>query len=383
MKFQWIAGLAILLLIVLSYFLFVSRPAVKKDQRQSATFAVDSSQFGQKYGTPIMEYTLSNPSGMKVLITSYGGIVTHIWVPDRHGKPGDVVLGFDSLLGYLQADNPYIGALVGRYANRIAGAKFSLDGSTYHLFPNDHGNTLHGGSRGFDKMVWNAQSYRNDSSAGVRLRYRSADGEEGFPGNMDCEVVYTLTGNNVLRISYDAVTDKATPVNLTNHTYFNLGGPANGDVLTEDLTINADRFTEVDSQLIPTGKLLAVAKTPMDFRNSKKIGRDIARVSGGYDHNYILNGDSGTLRFAAKAADSASGRIMEMRTTEPGVQFYSGNFLNGTLKGKKEIPYTRHMGFCLEAQHFPNSPNEPSFPTTILHPGDHYRQITEYKFYTQ
>jgi aldose 1-epimerase len=310
---------------------------------------------------------------------NYGGIVTKLVVPDKNGIMGDVVLGFNSLDGYLQKNNPFFGALVGRYANRIANAKFDLDGKTYTLAPNDHGNSLHGGNRGFDKVMWLA-SKQNDSS--LKLTYQSKDGEEGYPGNLNVQVIYTLGSDNSLKIDYTATSDKATPVNLTNHSYFNLSAGKDSTILNHQLSLNADKFTPVNDQLIPTGKIDDVKGTPMDFTTPKMVGRDIQNVKGGFDHNWVINSKGNSeMSLAATVYEPNSGRFMEVYTTQPGVQFYSGNFLGGQLSDtKKGQRYVQHAALCLETQHYPDSPNEPSFPNSILRPGDTYRQTTVYKF---
>jgi aldose 1-epimerase len=277
----------------------------------------------------------------------------------------------------MQKGNPFIGATIGRYANRIANAKFTLEGKAYTLAPNDNGNTLHGGVKGFDKRVWIA----SPSDKSVKLIYDSKDGEEGYPGNLHAEVVYTLTDSNELKIEYTATTDKPTPVNLTNHSYFNLSAGKSATIEDHELMINAAKFTPVNDKLIPVGKHDDVKGTPMDFTSAKKIGKDLAAVKGGFDHNWVLNKSGNELSLTATLYDPASGRFMEMYTTEPGVQFYSGNFLDGTLTGARGgISYVKHAGLCLEAQHFPDSPNQPSFPGTVLKPGETYRQTTIYKF---
>lgn len=352
-----------------------------KDSVTTSQPSMNTQTLGQIDNNDVTQYTLTNPAGMVVKIINYGGIITNIMVPDKNGNMGDVVLGYDSISGYRQEGNPYFGCLVGRYANRIANARFTLDGKTYTLAANNNGNTLHGGTKGFDKVIWNATAQGNNS---VKLSYDSKDGEEGYPGNLHAEVVYTLTDNNELKIDYTATTDKPTPVNLTNHSYFNLSSGKSPTILDHEITLNADKYTIVNKNLIPTGKHPDVKGTPMDFTSPKKIGKEIASVEGGYDHNYVLNKSGNGLSIAASVYDSVSGRMMEMSTTEPGVQFYSGNFLDGTLKNTKNgITYGKHAGFCLEAQHFPDSPNQPSFPTTILKPGETYRQTTIYKFSTR
>jgi aldose 1-epimerase len=333
-------------------------------------------------GTEIDLYALTNKNGVKARIMTYGATLVSLETPDRNGKFADIVLGFDSLVGYLGA-NPYFGSTVGRYANRIAQGQFILDGVTYPLAKNNGENHLHGGIKGFDKVVWTAEPVRQEGAVGIKLGYLSQDGEEGYPGNLSVTVVYTLTEENELRISYRATTDKATPVNLTNHSYFNLAGQGNGDILGHELMLNADSYTPVDEGLIPTGEILPVEGTPMDFRSLRAIGARIAEVKGGYDHNYVLRGGGGKLELAARVDEPASGRVMEIDTTEPGIQFYTGNFLDGTITGKGGKVYKQHYGFCLETQHFPDSPNKPNFPSTILRPGEEFSSLTVYKFSTK
>lgn len=347
---------------------------------QSATsYKLTEQSFGSFEGQPITEYTLANPSGVQVSIINYGGTVTKLLVPDREKQLGDVVTGYGSMDGFSQKENPYFGALIGRYGNRIGGAKFTLDGKTYTLPGNDNGNTLHGGSKGFDKVVWTAEKQPGDSS--LKLTYLSKDGEQGFPGNLNVAVVYTLTSDNALKIDYTATTDKATPVNLTNHAYFNLSAGRDSTILNHTLHLNADRYTPVNDVLIPTGQIAAVKGGPMDFTTEKPIGRDIQQVKGGYDHNWVLNKEGEGLTKAASLHDSVSGRYMEVYTTEPAIQFYSGNFLNGTLKDTKGgAKYVKHAALCLETQHYPDSPNQPSFPNTVLKPGETYKQTTLYRF---
>jgi aldose 1-epimerase len=299
-----------------------------------------------------------------------------------------VVLGYPTLDGYLKP-HPYFGAIVGRVGNRIAKGKFTLEGVTYKLATNDGENHLHGGIKGFDKVVWNAEPVREDSAVGVKFSYLSKDGEEGYPGNLSCAVTYWLTNNNELKIEYQATTDKATPVNLTHHSYFNLAGQGQGDILNHQLEILADRFTPVDKGLIPTGELRSVEGTPMDFRQPHTIGERInsddeqLKFGLGYDHNWVLNKTSDSLALAARVYEPATGRVMEVRTTEPGLQFYCGNFLDGTLTGKEGRVYKHRYGFCLETQHFPDSPNQPKFPSTILRPGETYNTETVYRFSTK
>lgn len=335
-------------------------------------------------GQAIDLYTMTNSHGMQVAIMNYGGIVVSLKVPDRAGHFDDVVLGFDNLDGYLKPE-PYFGALIGRYGNRIGHAQFTLDGKTYHLPKNDGDNTLHGGTKGFDKRVWTAREAGSRPPA-LELTYLSKDGEEGFPGNLSVTVTYTLTDANELKIDYVAKTDKDTVLNLTNHSYFNLAGQGNGDILGDQIMINADRFTPVDAGLIPTGELKSVAGTPFDFRKSAVIGAHIndnneqLKLGKGYDHNFVLNRNGSGLSLAARVTEPRTGRVMEVLTTQPGVQFYTGNFLDGTIHGKGGKVYGHRYALCLETQHFPDSPNKPSFPTTELKPGQTYHQTTVYRF---
>ena len=332
-------------------------------------------------GTPVDLYALSN-GRMTVKVITYGAIVTEIHVPDRRGGLADVVLGFDNLDDY-QARNPHFGAMTGRFANRIAGGKFALDGKEYTLAVNNGPNSLHGGRKGFDKYVWKAEDVSGPEGAAVRLSHLSPDGDEGYPGNLSVRVTYTVTADDALKIDYTATTDAPTPINLTNHSYFHLGGPASGTILGHEMQIEADRYTPVDSTSIPTGTLAPVAGTPMDFTSPTPIGAQIDRMTGdpgGYDHNYVLRGGTGLETPDARVRDPRSGRVLEFFTTEPGVQFYTGNYLNGTLTGKGGVVYRKHQGFCLEAQHFPDSVNQPNFPSAILRPGATYSQATIYKF---
>jgi aldose 1-epimerase len=330
-------------------------------------------------------YTLTNTAGMRAQITNYGGIVTSLLVPDRDGKLGDVVLGFDRLEGYL-GKHPYFGAICGRYANRIGGGRFTLNGVEYRLARNDGENHLHGGLRGFDKMVWEAQELAEEGSMALRLAYSSPAGEEGYPGNLRVIVTYTLTESNELRIDYLATSDADTVLNLSHHGYFNLADGGASDVLRHQVTLNAARFLPVAADLIPTGELRSVDGTPMDFTRANAIGAridsdDEQLVFGrGYDHTFVLNGQSGRVTLAARVYEPTSGRVMEVLTTEPGVQFYTGNFLDGTIAGKGGTLYRRRHGLCLECQHFPDSPNGPQFPTTVLKPGQMYTQTTVYRF---
>ncbi len=334
--------------------------------------------FGKTGDREVFLFTMTNSNGITVKITNYGGIITSILVPDQNGKMGDIVLGFDSLDGYLN-NHPYFGVIVGRYSNRIAKGKFTLNGKTYKLAINNGNNSLHGGLKGFDKVVWDAMEIEDSTGVHLRLTYLSKDGEEGYPGNLKVEVLYTLNDRNELTMEIEAETDKPTPVNICNHSYFNLS-EADTSILGHILTLYADQFTEVNSELIPTGKLPFVRKTPMDFNNSIAIGERIAQVKGGYDHNYVLKKKAGELSMAAKVFDPRTGRQVEIITTQPGVQFYSGNFLDGTITGKGNKVYRKHWGLCLETQHFPDSPNQPEFPNTILKPGEKYAQKTVYRF---
>ena len=336
-------------------------------------------------GEAVELVTLTNAHGVEMRVMTYGGIIVSLRVPDRNGRLGDVVLGYDSLAGYIK-DSPYFGAIVGRYGNRIAKGRFTLNGTEYRLAINNGPNHLHGGIRGFDKVVWRAEPFRDARGAGVVLRHTSPDGDEGYPGTLQATVTYTLTDRNEVRIDYEATTDKATPVNLTQHSYFNLAG--SGDILGHTLMLAADRFTPVDSTLIPTGVLAPVAGTPFDFRTPHAIGERIGdaneqlRFGGGYDHNFVLTRPDTGLALAARLTDSLSGRTLEIRTTEPGVQFYSGNFLDGSITGKGGTVYRHRTGLCLETQHFPDSPNHPEFPSTILEPGRTYRSRTVWTFGT-
>ncbi len=340
----------------------------------------------------VMLYTLVNAKGSLLEISNYGGIITRLVLPDRDGKPSDVVLGFNTLDEYLK-DSPYFGCLVGRYGNRIANGQFVLDGKKYALAKNnDPGGMpchLHGGNVGFDKVVWNATPLIENKTAGLKLAYLSRDGEEGYPGNLAVEVCYWWTNEDELKIEYRATTDKPTPVNLTHHSYFNLKGEGNGDILGHVLTILAEKYTPVNPGLIPTGELAEARGTPFDFSQPTAIGARIdadqpqLKYSLGYDHNWVLKKRAGALELAATVSEPASGRAMEVWTTEPGLQFYSGNFLDGHLYGKSGKPHQFRHGFCLETQHFPDSPNQPKFPNTILKPGEKYESTTIYKFKTK
>jgi aldose 1-epimerase len=354
---------------------------------RKASPTVETSAFGSTPdGTAVDLFTLSNGRGAAARIASYGATVVSLQVPDRDGRLDDVVLGFDTLDGYLHHPRPYFGAICGRYANRIRRGQFTLDGREHVLARNDGENHLHGGKRGFDKVVWKARPLPARRGAGVELSYRSPDGEEGYPGNLDVRVTYALTGENALRIDYRATTDRPTLVNLTHHSYFNLDGAGRGDVLAHVLAIRAGRFTPVVEGLIPTGELRSVRGTPMDFTRPTAIGARIdsgdeqLAVAGGYDHNFVLGRTGARPSLAARLASPATGRVMEVLTTEPGVQLYSGNFLDGTVVGKGGRAYGHRFAVCLETQHFPDSPNQPGFPSTVLRPGETYRSTTIYRF---
>jgi aldose 1-epimerase len=353
-----------------------------KEQGGAAKLGVEVAPYGKMPdGTAVSLYTLTNDKGLRVKLTNYGAITVGVEVPDKAGKVTDVTLGYDTLDGWLKSTS-YFGATVGRYANRIAKGKFTLEGQTYTLATNNGENALHGGIKGFDKVVWNAEPVKAADSVGVKFTYTSKDGEEGYPGNLKVTAIYTLNNANEFKAEFSATTDKATVVNLAHHTYWNLGGPAAGDILGHLMMINADKYTPVDAGLIPTGELKDVAGTPMDFTKPTAIGERIAQVEGGYDHNYVLRaGDP--IHLAAKVVDPKSGRVMEILTDQPGVQFYSGNFLDGTVTGKGGVVYKKHYGFCLETQHFPDSPNKPDFPPVVLKPGETYKHIMIHKFSNQ
>jgi aldose 1-epimerase len=338
--------------------------------------------------TPVDVYTLTNAHGIRARILTYGGIVQTLETPDRAGKLDDVVLGFDDMQGYVKS-SPYFGAIVGRYGNRIAGGRFTLDGKTYKLAINNGPNALHGGIKGFDKVVWTAQEFKSDSGVGVVLTHTSPDGDEGYPGTLKAKVTYTLTDRDELAIDYEATTDKATPVNLTNHSYWNLAGDGTRDILGHVLTIESSAIVPVDSTLIPTGKLMPVEGTPFDFRKPTPIGARIEdahqqiHFGKGYDHTFVLDGTrQGGLAHAAHVTEPTTGRTLDIYTTEPGVQFYTGNFLDGSFAGKRGRVYARRFGLALETHHYPDSPNQPSFPPVILRPGETYRSRTVLRFGT-
>lgn len=339
---------------------------------------ITKSSYGSVDRKEVFLYTLSNESGFKVEISNYGGIITSIYCKDKHGYIDNIVLGYDNLNGYL-IESPYFGAIVGRCANRIAEGTFTLDGKTYKLNQNERTNHLHGGFKGFDKVIWEAETYQDDTTASLKLKHTSPDGTEGYPGNLETSVVYTLTKDNRIQIEYTAKTDKPTPVNLSQHSYFNLAGTSGRTILDHFLTIDADSYVVVNENFIPTGEVKDVTGTPMDFRETEKIGGRIYKVPGGYDHTYVLNNKSQYARIA-ELYEEQSGRFMELYTTEPGVQFYAGNFLDGHLYGEQGLVYQKYAGLCLETQHFPDSPNHPNFPNTILRPGETYKQFTVYRF---
>lgn len=385
---QWLAGL-----IVLSSLLGCSKPEPQPapappppTPESVSKNSVARAPFGTlPDGTAVELFTLINANGMEVRATNYGGIITTLLVPDGSGKLGDITLGMPSLDGYLK-NSPYFGAIIGRYGNRIAKAQFKLDDQTYKLPANDGPNTLHGGVKGFDKVVWQAEPFEKEDSVGVIFTYTSKDGEEGFPGTLQTRVTYTLTDKNELSFDYHATTDKPTVVNLTQHAYFNLAGEGKGDVLSHEVMINADEYTPVNARLIPTGKLESVANTPFDFRNKMAIGAHInddneqIKRGGGYDHNFVIKRKEPGLVLAARVAEPTTRRVMEVHTTEPGMQFYSGNFLDGSITGKSGQAYGKRSGFCLETQHYPDSPNQPEFPSTTLRPGEEYNSRTVYTF---
>jgi len=366
-------------LVAVSFTACSTCPCQRKHPPMQAT--LDKSPFGNlPDGTAVDLYTLKNAHGLTMKVMTYGAIITALQTPDRHGQLGDIVLGFDNLEGYLKG-HPYFGAVVGRYANRIAKGRFTLEGHTYTLATNNYPNALHGGLKGFDKVVWAAEPVPVPDGVAVRFSYTSSDGEEGYPGNLVVRVTYTLTNQDELVMDYEAKTDKTTVINVTNHSYFNLAGT--GDILGHELMLNAGNYTPVDDTLIPTGQIAPVKGTPMDFTTAKPIGRDLKQLTNtpqGYDHNFVLNRAGKGLALCARVHEPKTGRMMEVLTTQPGVQFYSGNFLDGTLTGKRGITYQQHDGFCLETQHYPDSPNQPAFPSVVLHPNQAYRHRTVHKF---
>jgi aldose 1-epimerase len=365
-------------------------PNTNQSPAEEKAMSITTAPYGKMPdGTEIEQFTLSNGSGMKVKLVNYGAIITSVEVPDRNGKSENVTLYRDSLADYMETKDgkpttPYFGATVGRYGNRIAKGRFTLDGRTYTLATNNGPNALHGGFKGFDKKVWKHEDVKSPGVVGIAFTRTSPDDEEGYPGNLKVKVTYSLTDKNELKMDYEATTDKNTVVNLTNHTYWNLAGAGNGDILKHELMLDADSYLPVDNTLIPLGRLEPVKGTPFDFTKSKPIGKDMVpfdpvKTEGGYDHCYVLNRKGDGLVLAAKVSEPTSGRVMEVYTTQPAVQFYVGNFLDGSIHaGGKD--YKRHYGFCLETQHYPDSPNQKDFPTTELKPGETYKQSTVHKF---
>ncbi len=383
-------GRAVVVVLVLAVQVACGSPTPPARPETAATppakkATVASAPFGRTAdGKPIDLFTLTNANGMEVRTMPYGAIIVSVRVPDRSGQLGDVVLGFDTFDEYVTKKPPYFGAVVGRYGNRIAKGRFTLDGKTYTLATNNGQNHLHGGIKGFDKVLWLGESFERDGNVGVVYTHTSLDGDEGYPGTLNVRITYTLNASNELTVDYDATADKSTPLNLTQHSYFNLAGEGSGDILGHELTIDADRYTPVDATLIPTGELAPVEGTPFDFRKATTIGARIdadhqqLKYGKGYDHNWVVNGTS--LRHAARLADPKSGRTLDVSTTEPGVQFYAGNFLDGTIAGKAGHVYKHRSGLCLETQHFPDSPNHADFPSAILRAGARYQSKTVFAF---
>lgn len=344
----------------------------------AANISIAEKQIGILNGQPAKEFIIANSKGAFAGISNYGGIITRVVVPDKNREMGDVVTGFENLEGFLQSGNPYFGAIIGRYANRMARGKFIIDGKEYQLACNAGENSLHGGNVGFDKVMWNVEILQDE---GVKLSYISKDGEEGYPGNLRVEIIFSFNEENELTLDYFASTDRPTPVNLTSHPYFNLSAWKDEVINNHELQINANWFTATDETLVPTGELVPVNGSPLDFTNVKTIGKDINAMNGGYDNNYVLTDYDGSLKLAAIVTEPKSGRRMEVLTTEPGLQLYTTNSIDANLQHTKGgIKYKAHGAFCLEAQHFPDSPNHPDFPTTVLHPGETYRQTTVYRF---
>jgi aldose 1-epimerase len=383
-----------LFIICMAFPLVCCKEVTKKEKliepmENESKITIEKNNYGAtKEGVQVDLFTMRNNHGMEVDIITYGGRITKLSVPDKNGNFSNVVLGFDNL-GQYEKDNPYFGALVGRYGNRIANAKFSLNGTEYSLAANNGPNNLHGGIKGFDKVVWNVEEVKDGNPASIKLSYLSKDMEEGFPGNLITHVTYTLTDENTLQVQYEATTDKPTIVNLTQHTYFNLTGDFSKTILEHELTMNANQLVPVNDKLIPTGDLIDVAGTPFDFRSAKVIGHEIDADNdqiikgGGYDHCWVLNDQNTRLRKVATLHDFETGRIMEVATTEPGVQLYTGNFLDGTLPIPGGGTYAKRSGLCLETQHYPDTPNQPDFPTVSLNPGEKYSTITSFTFTTE
>lgn len=385
----------ILLILVFFSVLFQCKEAIKEDTSKKSEdmtedkIAITQSEFGKtKDGLVVNQYTLKNRNGVEMNVITYGGRITSLKVPNKSGEFENVILGFDNLEAY-EADNPFFGALIGRYGNRIANGKFNLNGEEYALATNDGSNHLHGGVDGYDRVVWEAEPIEGSEDSTLKLTYLSKDGEEGYPGNLNVTVVYTLTNDNAVEVTYEATTDKSTVVNLTQHAYFNLTGDFSKDILNHDVVIDADTYLPVDETLIPTGEIRKVEGTPFDFTSPKKIGKEInadneqLKRGKGYDHCWVLNGKKGNMRFVASAFDEDSGRFMEILSTEPAIQFYTGNFLDGTLPMPNKGTYNHRTGFCLETQHYPDSPNQEKFPSTVLNPGETYKTKTTFKFSTK
>jgi aldose 1-epimerase len=375
--------------ILIVLFLVIIFNSCTKIYKKMQVLKIDKIQFGETMdGTDVDQYILSNKSGMEVRIITYGGIITSWTAPDKNGDYKDIALGYNTLAEY-EAETPYFGALIGRYGNRIAKGKFSLDDQEYTLAVNNGVNHLHGGLKGFDKVVWDAKTIVSDSTVSLELSYLSKDMEEGYPGNLETKVTYKLNNKDELSVSYEATTDKPTIVNLTQHSYFNLTADFNQDILSHELVINADSFLPVDNTLIPTGEFRGVTGTPFDFRTSKTIGthidnENIQLKNGlGYDHCWVLNDQDTGVRFVASAYEPVSGRLLEVFSDEPGIQFYSGNFLDGTLLSKNKGMYQHRTGFCLETQHYPNSPNQENFPSVRLNPGEKYKSKIVFRFTTK
>jgi len=359
----------------------------KEEKSEEPVQTISSESFGfTQDSTEVKKFTLTNKNGLNMEVITYGAIITSLETPDKEGKLEDIVLGYNDLQSYVK-NNPYFGAVVGRYGNRIADAKFSIDDSVYTLAANNGKNHLHGGIKGFDKVVWEASEINDENGVGLKLTYTSVDGEEGYPGNLDVSVFYTLNNDDELEVQYHAKTDKKTVVNLTQHTYFNLTGMEE-NILNHEVMINASSITPVDSTLIPTGEFMPVENTSFDFTTAKKVGKDInadhqqIKFGNGYDHNWVLNESEEKMTHAATLSEPKSGRIVEVYTTEPGIQFYTGNFLDGSITGKEGVVYGYRHGLCLETQHYPDSPNQPDFPSTVLNPNEEYLTVTKFKFTT-